>query len=94
MKEKFQNIPVEKDTQILLSFETKLGDLDAVYQKWYWSGIHAESLILYNEDVPNLTEKEAFKKVAQDTALLKDNSQLTYKKGDTYTFINFNFERD
>lgn len=91
MNEKFKNLPVEADTQILASFETKIESYDVVYQKWYWGGIHAESIIFFNDDVADLNEEEIKRQVAQNTALLKANSQMTYKKGEHYTFVNFNF---
>ncbi len=91
MNEKFKDLPVDEDTQIILSFETKVEHYDVVYQKWYWSGIYAESIIFCNEDVTPLSEEEIKKEVAENTALLKDNSQMTIKRGDKYTFVNFNF---
>lgn len=91
MNEKFKNLPVEEDTQIIASFETKIEDYDVVYQKWYWDGIYAESIIFCNDDVAELTEAQIKNEVAENTALLKDNSQMTFKRGEKYTFVNFNF---
>ncbi len=91
MIEKFKDIPVEEDTRILASFETKVDNYDVVYQKWYWGGIYAESIIFFNEDITGLTEEQIKIQVAENTALLKENSQMTFKKGDIYTFVNFNF---
>ncbi|WP_418637163.1 hypothetical protein [Winogradskyella sp.] len=91
MNEKFKNLPVEEDTQIIASFETKVESYDVVYQKWYWGGIYAESIIFFNDDVANLSEEQIKNEVAENTALLKDNSQMTLKKGENYTFVNFNF---
>ncbi len=94
MTEKFKDVPVEQDTQIIASMEAKVEKYDVLYQKWYWSGIHAESVIFYNEDIAALTEEEVKKEVALCTALVKQDSQLTYKKGEKYTFVNFNFITD
>lgn len=91
MNEKFKNLPVEEDTQIIASFETKIEDYDVVYQKWYWDGIYAESIIFCNDDVAELTEAQIKNEVAENTALLKGNSQMTFKRGEKYTFVNFNF---
>ena len=94
MTEKFKDIPVEKDTRIIMSLEAKIADYDVVYQKWYWSGIHAESVIFFNEDIAALSDAQIKDEVAQCTALVKENSQLTLKKGEKYTFVNFNFVAD
>lgn len=94
MNEKFKNLPVEEDTQIIASVETNLADYEVVYQKWYWDGIHAESVILFNEDVEKLNEEEIKHEVALCTALVKKDSQMTFKKGEEYTFVNFNFIYD
>jgi len=91
MTEKFKNLPIDKDTLIIFSIETKLEPYDAVYQKWHWDGIDGESIIFFNEDIADLSEAQIKNEVAENTALLKENSQITYKKGDTYTFVNFNF---
>jgi len=91
MTEKFKDLPVEEDTQIILSIEAKIADYDVVYQKWNWDGIFAESVIFYNDDVADLNEEQIKHEVALCTALVKENTQMTYKKGEKYTFVNFNF---
>ncbi len=91
MIEKFKDIPVEKDTQIITSVEAKIEDYDVVYQKWNWDGIIAESVIFFNEDIAELTEEQIKHEVALCTAMVKENSQMTFKKGEKYTFVNFNF---
>jgi hypothetical protein len=91
MNEKFKDLPVEEDTQIITSVEAKIEDYDVVYQKWYWDGIYAESIIFFNDDVADLTEDQIKKEVAQCTALIKENSQMTFKRLEKYTFVNFNF---
>lgn len=94
MKEKFKDLPVEKDTQIISSIEANIEDYEVVYQKWCWDGINAESIIFYNEDVAELSEEQIKHEVALCTALVKIDTQMTYKKGDKYTFVNFNFIYD
>lgn len=91
MKDKFKDLPVDEETQIFLSTEAKIGDYDVVYQKWHWGGIDAESIIFLNEDVEDLNEDEIIDEVAQCRALVNEDSQFTYKRGDKYTFVNFNF---
>jgi hypothetical protein len=91
MKEKFKDIPVEEDTKIILRFETKIEDYEVVYEKWYWDGIYAESIIFFNDDVAELNEEQIKNQVTQNTVLLKDNSQMTFKRLEKHTFVNFNF---
>lgn len=91
MTEKFKDIPVEEGTQIITSVEAKIEDYDVVYQKWHWDGITAESIIFCNDDVAELTEDQIKHEVALCTAIVKENSQMTFTKGDKYTFVNFNF---
>lgn len=94
MTEKFKDIPVDSDTKILANVEAKIAEYDVVYQKWYWGGIQAESVIFYNDDIAELDEDQVKKEVSLCTALVKEGSQLTYKKGEKYTFVNFNFITD
>lgn len=94
MNEKFKNLPVEPGTFILATVETKIDDLDAVYQKWCWDSIFAESIIFCNDDVAHLNQEQVEKQVLQNTALVKDSSSLTYRKGDKFTFVSFNFDYD
>lgn len=94
MTEKFKDIPVEDDTQIIVSTEAKIAQYDVVYQKWHWDGIHAESIIFFNDDVAELTEEQIKNEVALCTALVNENSQMTFKKDEKYTFVNFNFIYD
>lgn len=90
MKEKFNNISVEKDTKILETAEITVDSYDAVIQKWCWDGIYGESLIFFNEDISELNEDQVKSKV-QESDLLYEGSQMTFKKGEIYTFVNFNF---
>ncbi len=90
MNEKFKNIPVEEGTKILFSSPMKWGDLDIVYQKWSWDGITAESIIFLNEDV-KVMDDEALETDVRDGPIVQENSQVTIKRGDEFTFVNFNF---
>lgn len=91
MTDKFKDLPMEEDTQIITNVKANIEQFDVVYQKWKWDGIMAESVIFFNEDITELTEDQIKNEVALCTALVKKNSQMTYKKGDKYTFVNFNF---
>jgi hypothetical protein len=94
MTDKFNKVPIEDDTAILFQTEAKLGRYDILYQKWFWDGITAESIIFANEDVDDLEEEEIIKEV-KASPLLKKDSKITLKRSGTgYTFVNFNFETE
>lgn len=90
MSDKFNNVPVEEDTVILLQEQAQLGELDTLYQKWEWSGIAAESLVFSNQDVGDIHE-EALRQEVSESPLVNEGSQITVKRSDDFTFVNFNF---
>ncbi len=90
MSNKFENIPVEEDTKILMSSPMRWGELDIVYQKWNWEGITAESIIFLTEDVKDMDDV-ALEDDARDGPLVQKDSQITIKRGEAFTFVNFNF---
>lgn len=92
--DKFAKVPVEDDTKILVQHVSRLGDYEVLYQKWFWDGITAESLIFANEDIASFEEQEITEYVAA-SPLLKEGSAVTFKRSDTgFTFVNFNFETE
>ena len=92
MSQKFDDVPVDKDTRILFRYPAKLGKYDILYEMWSWEGIKAESIIFATDDVSDLTDEEVEKEVRQ-SPLLKKESAVTIKRLDVgFTFINFNFE--
>ena len=91
MNKKFANVPVEADTRILFRKEAKLGKYDVLYEKWNWEGIKAESIIFANDDVSELPDDEIEKEVRK-SPLVKEGSQITLKRSEEFTLVNFNFE--
>ena len=87
--DKFKDVTTEEETRILFSSPSNFKDYEVLHQKWSYEGILAESLIFYNDDVS--MSKEELIKYVKESPLVTENSQLTYSKGDTYTFVNFNF---
>ena len=90
---KFSNVPVEDDTKILVSLENKLGERDVLYQKWFWDGITAESLIFVSDEIVYLTDNE-LKAEVQTSPLVKSDSITISRSDGGYTFVNFNFVTD
>jgi hypothetical protein len=90
---KFIKVPNESDTKIIYQQVAALGKYDILYQKWFWDGITAESIIFVDADISALDKNEIVKEVKQ-SPLLHADSQLTLTCSDGYTFVNFNFETE
>ena len=87
----FSNVPVEDDTTILSQRNIKIDNLDALYQKWFWEGVKAESLIFIASDVDALNDS-ALESLAKQSKLPTNDSSFTFKRNSNgFTFINFNF---
>jgi len=91
MSNKFKNVPVEWDTKILFQQEIKLEDKDVIYQIWDWDGIKANSIIFISKDIDHQTDEE-LKNIIKKMPLYKANSEITLKRDESFTFVNFNFE--
>ncbi len=90
MNDKFTDIPREADTKIIFTSPMRWGEFDIVYEKWYWEGINAESIIFLTEDVSSLDDA-ALEADVRDGPLVKSDSQIAIKRTDKFTFVNFNF---
>ena len=94
MSDKFANVPIEKDTKIIYQQEAELGEYEVLYQKWFWDGITAESVIFSNEDIKRLKDEEVIEKVTS-SPIVNDGSQTTFKRSKSgFTFVNFNFKTE
>ena len=93
MGEKFNSVPVEDDTKIIFQLECSFGKYDVLYQKWFWDGIMAESIIFDDEDVSELNDEEIEAELRESPLIKKANSCITIKRSESgFTFVNFNFE--
>jgi len=91
MTSKFTTVPSDGETKLLLQCETRVGDLDALWQWWVWDGITAESLIFASADVAGLSNAD-LEKAIKDSSFYKGISSITISRTDSgYTFVNFNF---
>ena len=91
MSNKFDAVPEEDDTLILAQIEADLDGYDALYQKWQWDGITAESIIFLTSDVSALSEDE-IKVMVCSSPIVTNKESITFKEADSgYTFVNFNF---
>jgi hypothetical protein len=90
---KFDNVPTEADTVITLSFESKFGEYDILYQQWIWDGIQANSLIFDNDDIADIELQSLIEEVRNSPLVNDASKESTIKSGEYFTFINFNFEQ-
>ena len=91
---KFNNVPVEKGTKILFQQEAVLGQYEVLYQKWFWDGITAESIIFSSEDITELRDHEIEAEVKESPLLREDSSIILKRSESGFTFVNFNFETE
>jgi hypothetical protein len=89
---KFDHVKNETDTVIVMSFETKFGEYDVLYQQWIWDGIKAMSLIFDNNDIAVIELSLLIGEVRNSSIVSDNTQQLTSSSEEQYTFINFNFE--
>lgn len=90
MNEKFNAVPSDLDTRIIKEKVVKIASYDALYQKWNWDGIVAESLIFVTADVEALDDEE-IKTLVSNSPYHKGGS-MTFKRCETgYVFVNFGF---
>ena len=90
---KFNNIPEQKDTEIIFRAETRFGDFDVVFERWKWDGILAESIIFDEDDVSEMTDDEIITQVKDsplfDGKINKGDPKIRHISG--FVFVNFNF---
>ncbi len=90
MTDKFKDLTTDEGIKILFRSPMKWSELDIVYEKWVWDGITAESVIFVNEDVKALSD-DALELDIRKGPLVQADSQVTIRRGDKFTFVNFNF---
>jgi hypothetical protein len=90
-KEKLLGRPVESDTRILFKEMVKVGEWDALYERWSWEGITASSVVFLYEDVHNLG-KEKIIEIVRSTFQLSNDEKMTYSVNVDHVFVNFAFE--
>jgi len=85
----FKDVPVESDTTVTAQREIMVGKYQALYQKWLWDGIVAESIIFIDQDAQVFTDQELFTMVKE---YAKPGSKYTIQRSCSgFTFVNFNF---
>lgn len=85
----FSDVSVEDDTRIINMTNVKVEGIEACYQSWVWDAILGKSLIFHNEAVEHFSDKELEALVGRNMVI--EDPRMTIKRGEKYTFINFNF---
>jgi len=94
MRDLFKNVRVESDTKIIFEEEMQFGDYPILYQKWYWDGITAESIIFISKDVNELTDVQLESEI-KTSPLVNADSKITIKRMESgFTFVNLNFSTE
>ena len=79
---------MDPDTHFIKVDYRYLQGMPVRYEEWFWDGISASSVVIPNTALGAKTEEELL-------ALLKQHFTIegnhTYKKGDEFTYVNFNF---
>lgn len=92
MSTKFENVPVEDDTNIISQEVIDFDGYSVLHQKWSWEGVSAESLIFSNDDISSITIEDLETKIRKSPMLMSESS-VTVKESDAgFTFFNFNFD--
>jgi hypothetical protein len=56
MSDKFEGIPSDDDTMVLVKIPMQFDGLDCIFQVWVWDGIKGVRLIFVNEEVADLDD--------------------------------------
>ena len=90
MNKKFKNLTTDSDTKIIFRKDMAVNGLDAIHEQWNWDGIVAESLIFTSKEVASISD-DMFTFILSANSLLESRSQITIKRLEEFTFVNFNF---
>lgn len=86
----FSDLTTEPDTILLSRSQHVFKDTHFVYETWKWDGVIGSSVILYSEEVKEMSDEDIREFVAP---LLKESgSSVTINRKAKYTFVSFNFE--
>lgn len=86
--DKFNNLNVDKETQILLRQQTIFKGYDVMMESWIWDGIQGQSVIFDINDVENLTDDELLNLIKEH---YKTETVTISRANADFVFLNFNF---
>lgn len=89
----FLNVPMDEGTEIRsLSMKT-IGGIRCRYEKWYWDGIIAESLIFLMKDVAHLSDEDLAIMIRADDlyGVLAEDHTISRNEETGFVTFNYNF---
>lgn len=97
MTKKFEQIPTDLDTQILLYSEMKFGEIDCLFQAWVWDSIQGNSLIFHTDDVKNRNDEDLKKWITSESEIVQSQSSINISRNPykhNFVFVNFDFQHE
>lgn len=95
MINKFEQLPIEVDTQILLSSEMKFGEIECTFQAWIWSSIQGNSLIFRASDLGNRTDDDLKNWITSESEIVQSKSSMKIYRNtqnQAYIVVSFDFQ--
>lgn len=87
-KGKFNNLTVDKGTEILLRQQTIFNGYDIMMESWIWDEIQGQSVIFHRIDIEHLTDDELINMIKEHY----NTEAITISRSNAeYVFLNFNF---
>lgn len=88
---KFENIPVDPDTNIISRQILILDGIDALHETWSWDGYSGESIVFIDSDIESIQVDDLKKKIIHQFSF-DENIPFTIKRNVSgFIFFNFNF---
>lgn len=95
MINKFEHLPIDTETQILLSSEMKFGEIDCTFQAWVWDSIQGNSLIFRASDLGNRTDDDLKNWITSESEIVQSKSSMKISRNaqnQDYIVVNFDFQ--
>jgi hypothetical protein len=87
---KFDNRPIDEDTQITSSKLVKFSDRDLCLESWKWDGIKGKSAILLADQFKHLSDDEIVVFLSEHIALGGDYTIA--RTTPAYIYVNYGFK--
>ena len=84
----FDEIPNDKDTEVLFNKYITIHGLLAVQQQWKWDGIMGKSIIFTKESLKEISPDKIHRSIQ---LLQKKNQKITISENNGFVFYNYYF---
>lgn len=87
---KFKDVPIDEQTTILFSQETKVGEIDALFEIWiYERVVKAQSLIFRKDEIQHLHNEDLIKMITEEMNYFDVKIS---EVNEDYVFANFGYQ--